>query len=205
VQLVELALGRIEGKSGFHRAGPRAVDLDLGELLGMLPGMGNIKALTENKPDDKQLARIEAITHSFSGFYQVERYIMAHPEQDETGSTPLTQIAIRSLITTPEDDATLPRGRQAIRGLAWSGAAPLSRVEVSVDGGATWETAAWTSDPARYAWRSWEYDWRAERPGEVAIQCRATDEAGNTQPTEPLWNRLGYANSAIQTVHVSIT
>lgn len=37
VQLVELALSRIEGKPGFHRSGPRAVDLDLGELLGMLP------------------------------------------------------------------------------------------------------------------------------------------------------------------------
>jgi DMSO/TMAO reductase YedYZ molybdopterin-dependent catalytic subunit len=153
----------------------------------------------------KWVARIEAIAHSFRGFYQVERYIMAHPEQGETDSTPLTQIAIRSLITTPEDGATLPRRRHALRGLAWSGVAPVSQVEVSLDGGATWETAAWTSDPTRYAWRSWEYDWRAERPGEVAIQSRATDEAGNTQPVESLWNRLGYTNNAIQTVHVSIT
>jgi DMSO/TMAO reductase YedYZ molybdopterin-dependent catalytic subunit len=153
----------------------------------------------------KWVARIEAITRSFGGFYQVERYIMRSPEQGETDSTPLTQIAIRSLITTPENDATLSRGRQAIRGLAWSGFASLSRVEVSVDGGVTWSPATWTSEPTRYAWRSWEYDWRAERPGEVAIQCRATDEAGNTQPVESLWNRLGYVNNAIQTVHVSIT
>jgi DMSO/TMAO reductase YedYZ molybdopterin-dependent catalytic subunit len=153
----------------------------------------------------KWVARIEAIAHSFSGFYQVERYTMAHPEQGETGSTPLTQIAIRSLITTPEDGATLPRGRHALRGLAWSGFASASHVEVSVDGGATWSPATWTSEPARYAWRSWEYDWRAEHPGEASLQCRATDEEGNTQPIEPLWNRLGYANNAIQTVHVSIT
>jgi hypothetical protein len=35
VQLVELALGRIAGKPGFFRAGPRTVDLDLGGLLGL--------------------------------------------------------------------------------------------------------------------------------------------------------------------------
>jgi DMSO/TMAO reductase YedYZ molybdopterin-dependent catalytic subunit len=152
----------------------------------------------------KWVARIDATAHSFRGFYQVERYIMAHPEQGETESTPLMQIATRSLITTPEDGVTLPRGRHTLRGLAWSGFAPVSHVEVSVDGGATWSPATWTSEPVRYAWRSWEYDWRAEYLGEVSLQCRATDEAGNTQPIEPLWNRLGYANNAIQTVHVSI-
>jgi len=74
-----------------------------------------------------------------------------------------------------------------------------------VDGGATWRPATWTSEPDRYAWRSWEYAWRAEHPGEATLQCRATDEAGITQPAGSLWNRLGYANNAIQTVHISIT
>jgi hypothetical protein len=35
--MVELAIGQIAGKPGIHRAGPRAVDLDLGELLAPLP------------------------------------------------------------------------------------------------------------------------------------------------------------------------
>jgi signal recognition particle subunit SRP54 len=38
----------------------------LEQIVGMLPGMGNIKALTENKPDDKQLARIEAMISSMT-------------------------------------------------------------------------------------------------------------------------------------------
>jgi DMSO/TMAO reductase YedYZ molybdopterin-dependent catalytic subunit len=65
----------------------------------------------------KWVARIEAIAHRFSGFYQAERYIMARPEQGETDPTPLTKITIRSLITTPEDGATAPRGRH---GAAWA-------------------------------------------------------------------------------------
>jgi signal recognition particle subunit SRP54 len=38
----------------------------LEQIVGMLPGMGNIKALAENKPDDRQLARIEAIINSMT-------------------------------------------------------------------------------------------------------------------------------------------
>ena len=38
----------------------------LDQILGMLPGMGNLKALSENKPDEKQLGRIEAIISSMT-------------------------------------------------------------------------------------------------------------------------------------------
>ncbi|HEY7293330.1 MAG TPA: signal recognition particle protein [Vicinamibacterales bacterium] len=38
----------------------------LESILGMLPGMGNLKALTENKPDESQLSRIEAIIGSMT-------------------------------------------------------------------------------------------------------------------------------------------
>jgi signal recognition particle subunit SRP54 len=38
----------------------------LEQILGMLPGMGNLKALSENKPDDKALNRIEAIISSMT-------------------------------------------------------------------------------------------------------------------------------------------
>ena len=68
---------------------------------------------------------------------------------------------IRSLITAPAAGATLPPGEHRVRGLAWSGPAPIERVEVSVDGGARWEPAELVSDPERYAWRRWEYRWDA--------------------------------------------
>jgi signal recognition particle subunit SRP54 len=38
----------------------------LEQIVGMLPGLGNIKALAENKPDEKQLARVEAIIGSMT-------------------------------------------------------------------------------------------------------------------------------------------
>jgi signal recognition particle subunit SRP54 len=38
----------------------------LEQIMGMLPGMGNMKALAENKPDDKQMSRVEAIIGSMT-------------------------------------------------------------------------------------------------------------------------------------------
>jgi signal recognition particle subunit SRP54 len=38
----------------------------LEQIMGMLPGMGNLKALAENKPDEKQITRVEAIINSMT-------------------------------------------------------------------------------------------------------------------------------------------
>jgi len=38
----------------------------LEQIIGMIPGMGNIKQLAQQKPDDKQIARIEAIINSMT-------------------------------------------------------------------------------------------------------------------------------------------
>jgi signal recognition particle subunit SRP54 len=44
----------------IRRMGP------LESIIGMLPGMGNIKALAENKPDESQISRVEAIINSMT-------------------------------------------------------------------------------------------------------------------------------------------
>jgi DMSO/TMAO reductase YedYZ molybdopterin-dependent catalytic subunit len=152
----------------------------------------------------KWVTRISATREPFRGFYQVDRYVMAHPERGETWTTPLEAMRVRSLITEPSAGATLSPGTQRVRGLAWSGAAPIARVEVSVDGGRQWQPAALTSAAERYAWRCWEFEWQAAIPGAAALRSRAFDEAGNGQPVEPEWNKLGYANNAIQAITVTV-
>ena len=129
---------------------------------------------------------------------------MAHPERGETTSTGLSTIRVRSLITTPAPHGVLPRGIHCVRGLAWSGVAPVTHVEVSVDGGATWKPATFIDGAEQYAWRRWDYTWQATMPGPVTLCSRAFDEAGRTQPREPEWNRLGYANNAIQVIPVTV-
>jgi sulfane dehydrogenase subunit SoxC len=46
------------------------------------------------------------------------------------------------------------------------------------------------------------FAWDA-RPGTYTIGSRAADDAGDVQPTEPVWNVGGYANNAVQRVEVT--
>ena len=90
-----------------------------------------------------------------------------------------------------------------LEGRAWSGWAPVERVEVSVDGGSTWDEAALGEQAGERAWRGWSFNWDAA-PGEYEICSRATDGAGNTQPLEALWNLKGFANNEVERLPVVV-
>ena len=88
-------------------------------------------------------------------------------------------------------------------GRAWSGWGHIDRVEVSDDGGESWADAELGPKPeSPSSWRSWSFDWDA-RPGEHELLVRATDEAGNVQPTDPPWNYGGFMNNTPQRVPVA--
>jgi sulfane dehydrogenase subunit SoxC len=78
-------------------------------------------------------------------------------------------------------------------------------VEVSVDGGHTWEAAELADPPAPHAWQAWSYRWDALTPGDYELCCRATDATGRKQPTEPQWNLGGYADNDLHRVKVTVT
>jgi hypothetical protein len=91
----------------------------------------------------------------------------------------------------------------AVRGVAWSGAGPIARVEVSVGGG-DWEAARLVGDQHGYGWQRWELITRTPAGGPATLRARATDVAGNTQPDHPEWNRLGYGSNAIHEVSIRV-
>jgi sulfane dehydrogenase subunit SoxC len=99
---------------------------------------------------------------------------------------------------------TVAAGRIDLLGRAWSGHAPVAGVEVSTDGGASWEPASLEpADLGPWAWRGWTYAWHAV-PGMHVLCSRARDEMGNEQPLEPPWNVGGYGNNAVQRVEVTV-
>ena len=160
-------------------------------------GMASVKWLTE----------IEVIDTSFEAFYQTDRYVFA-PESAERGARPrkepVTRMRVRALITEPSPGDVVPRGELLVRGFAWSGRAPVARVEVNTGDGA-WYEARLLDEPLSYAWRRWELATRiGGDAGEVVLRARATDASGDTQPDEPVRNRLGYGNNAVQSVRVVV-
>jgi DMSO/TMAO reductase YedYZ molybdopterin-dependent catalytic subunit len=89
-------------------------------------------------------------------------------------------IKTQSRIDTIEDGGNLPAGSVGIGGVAWAPHKGIDGVEVSTDGGETWEEARLATQIDRDTWRQYMYDWDA-KPGEYTVQVRATDGEGNTQ------------------------
>ena len=88
---------------------------------------------------------------------------------------------MRSIITEPTDGDELTAGDLAVRGVAWSGAAPIARVEVSIGEG-PWREARLVGDRHRHSWQWWELISGVEHSGATTIRARATDLASRTQP-----------------------
>jgi DMSO/TMAO reductase YedYZ molybdopterin-dependent catalytic subunit len=103
---------------------------------------------------------------------------------------PVREADVHSVIVTPSDRDTIDRGRDVrIAGWAWS-AWPVARVEVSVDGGAHWESARLDARREGHAWQRFAFDWSVPSAGEHRVQCRAIDEQGRTQPARHGRNRI---------------
>jgi sulfane dehydrogenase subunit SoxC len=155
----------------------------------------------------KWLHSIAAVEEPFDGWQQVSAYTIHRAEEEP--DEPVTRMQPRSLLVPPGIPEFLSRARSVeagpclLTGRAWSGWAPVARVEVSTDGGTSWADATLDPPAGPYAWRGWTYGWEAQ-PGEHELCCRATDEAGNTQPLGAEWNLGGYCNNAVQRVPVTV-
>ncbi|MEW5926801.1 MAG: sulfite oxidase [Gemmatimonadota bacterium] len=151
----------------------------------------------------KWLVEVRLLAEPFRGHFQAEHYVYVG-EAGTPDGTPVTRARVRSLLAAPTDGAALPPGPVELRGAAWSGDAPVARVEVSTDGGATWTDAGLEPAPSPYAAAPWRLAWLPPGPGEYLLMARATDAAGNTQPLAPVSNELGYGNNCVQRVRVVV-
>jgi DMSO/TMAO reductase YedYZ molybdopterin-dependent catalytic subunit len=148
----------------------------------------------------KWLLAIKLADRPFDGYFQTTKYCY---ETDGTPREPVTQQRVRALITDPREGEGLPPGDITVRGVAWSGTAPIARVEVSINND-SWQQARLIGDRHRHSWQWWELLTNLGQPGTHSIRARATDLAGRTQPAQPQWNRHGYGNNAIQQVLVQV-
>jgi DMSO/TMAO reductase YedYZ molybdopterin-dependent catalytic subunit len=151
----------------------------------------------------KWLTEIEVIGQAFRGHFQASSYVYEWPRDGRVVREPVTLQRVRALITEPGAGQDVDRGELAIRGVAWSGAAEIARVDVRVGDGA-WRATRLVGERKRHAWQWWELLTCIETPGPITLRARASDRAGGTQPEEPEWNRLGYGNNAIQEVTVRV-
>ena len=153
----------------------------------------------------KWLRAIEARDQPFDGVQQARSYHFRRVRGEK--GEPCTLMRVNSLMAPPgiPDFYTRRRiveaGPVEIVGRAWSGAAPVERVEFGLDG--QWSDADVAPQRHAHSWKRWSFAWQAV-PGEHELACRATDAAGNTQPLEPPWDLSGFGNNGVQRIQVTV-
>lgn len=142
---------------------------------------------------------------------------------DEIRNAYMYDQLVKSLIGYPGQDATVSPGIDGtveVVGVAWAGDDEVDGVEISTDGGETWNDAEFFGpSPGPAAWRQYRYRWDAD-PGDYTLASRATDGEGRTQPAtiskpdENLrgitddkypWNKDGYGSNAYMPESVDVT
>lgn len=90
----------------------------------------------------KWLTGIELLTEDFDGFHQNDYHVhVAEGGSESTAGRRVTALQVKSLVTWPNRGAVLHPGTYTVRGVAWSGAEAISKVEVSTDDFRTWHSA----------------------------------------------------------------
>jgi DMSO/TMAO reductase YedYZ molybdopterin-dependent catalytic subunit len=122
-------------------------------------GMKNVKWIT----------RIEAVPYDFKGYWQARGW------DDRAVYKTMSRIDVPQKTVTAD---------AAIAGIAFAGDRSIAKVEVSTDGGKTWEPAQVKSALSPYCWVLWHKDWTGASAGSHILLVRATDGQGIVQTSQ---------------------
>jgi DMSO/TMAO reductase YedYZ molybdopterin-dependent catalytic subunit len=153
----------------------------------------------------KWVGRIEVSEEPLFSDYNTKRYVLIgadYKAQRPALGSMLTTQKVKSAFELPWN-GEVASGRHLLRGRSWSGEGRIAKVDVSLDGGRTWQPARLREPNIDRAWVRWDVDWDA-RPGAHRLQARATDDRGNTQPDRIPFNEEGYAHWAVVTHAITV-
>jgi DMSO/TMAO reductase YedYZ molybdopterin-dependent catalytic subunit len=168
-------------------------------LRAIVPGWYGMAAV-------KWLQRIVVTDRPYNGYYQTVDY--AFWERDDAGVrlVPITHMQVKAAIARPGSNEVIAAGNHyTVAGAAWTADAEIVKVELSTDGGATWQGASLGEKQVRNSWRLWEWDWATPKTsGRRVLLARATDSRGRTQPMERDPDRGSYQINHCLPIEVEI-
>lgn len=161
----------------------------------------------------KHLSELTVVGETFAGFFMSTGYRIpqtpggcVEPGTTPTSTIPITKFKIRSFLTSHTDGAKLPRGQATLlRGIAFDSGIGITEVQLSTDGGRTWQETILGKELGKYSFREWTFAWTPSTSGAATLQCRAFNRLGETQPLAPLWNPAGYMRNVVESVSLSIS
>jgi len=157
----------------------------------------------------KWVGEVTVQTGPSDNYFQARAYKLFPPHVDARtvdwdAGTMLGELPVNSVIAIPAGGALVSSGRVIVRGYALSGADRIATVEVSADGGRTWQPAAAATQASRWSWCVWEHIVDLAG-GTHELVARARDAAGNAQPERvaDVWNFKGYVNNAWHRIRIT--
>ncbi|MEX0612624.1 MAG: sulfite oxidase [Pirellulales bacterium] len=163
----------------------------------MVPGWYGVASV-------KWLTRIEAVTTPFKGYFQTAKYTIKHRTGGGTRTDVVGPMPVKSEIIRPLEQSILGIGGNRLFGMAWAGEYAVAAVEVSVDGGVSWQRAELQGPRAPYSWTAWEYSWETAMPGDYTLLSRAISEDGQVQPMDHDADRGGYLINFSRPIEVRV-
>src|SRR5438105_104225 len=104
----------------------------------------------------KWLQRIIVTEQPFTGYYQTIDYPYWDRRAEVPDLTPLTEMQIKAQIARPAQGETVPANSSLrVHGAAWTSDGEIRKVELSTDGGLTWDATNLLGEPTPNDWRLW--------------------------------------------------
>ena len=160
----------------------------------------------------KMLNDIEVLDQPDTNYWTKTAYTIpdtpgADVKPGETGfkSVPISRMVPRSFITNIKEGDTLQAGVSTlVRGIAFGGDTGVSRVDISCDGGATWQETDLGTDQGKYSFRQWQRRFTPPTNGEQVLMVRCTSNTGKMQPDTPNWNPSGFMRNVVERTRVVV-
>jgi Mo-co oxidoreductase dimerisation domain. len=154
----------------------------------------------------KWLSRIIISARPFTGFFQSAEYTYWKREGSGIERVPVTTLQVKSEIARPYPGEQVTIGvPYRIFGAAWTSDSWITSVDVSIDGGHTWNAAALGPSADPHAWQTWELEWIPQEAGPCTLMARATDAAGRVQPVTHDPNHENYMVHHALPIEVRVT
>jgi DMSO/TMAO reductase YedYZ molybdopterin-dependent catalytic subunit len=139
----------------------------------------------------KWVGQLEASQQPLFSPWNTTSYRLTGPSYP-SDEPPLTEQAVKSAFELAWN-TELPAGRPLLlTGRSWSGHGAVRRVEVSTDGGTSWQPAHLHGPNLPGAWVRWHFHWHPRTSGPYELRARATDLRGFIQPDSVPFNDGGY-------------
>jgi len=140
----------------------------------------------------KWLQRIVVTEKPFQGFFQTLDYSYFERKDGLPTLRPVTAIEPKAILARPGLHEVIQERSYRVFGAAWAGERAVAKVDVSTDGGKTWDAAKLLGEAKPVQWVLWEYVWEKPPRGPASIVARTTDDEGRTQPATRDIDRRSY-------------